>query len=106
MFPFADQVGDDPVLLPDLKVFKFQSDEFRPPQTASEHYGQHGAVAFGAKSFDNGPLHQRLCLFGREPASNPNSQTLSSLYTPNSSREIGTEEARVSGLVCQSSDSS
>jgi len=27
------------------KVFKFQSDEFSPPQTASEQYGQHGAVA-------------------------------------------------------------
>jgi hypothetical protein len=40
VFPLADQVGDDPVLLPDLKVFKFQSDEFSPPQTASEQYGQ------------------------------------------------------------------
>lgn len=106
VFPLADQVGDDPVLLSNLKVFKFQSDEFSPPQTASEQHGQHGAVAFGANRFDNWPLHQRLCLFGGEPVPNANSQTLSSLYTPNSSRQIGTEEARVSGLVCQSPDSS
>jgi hypothetical protein len=104
VFPLADQVGDDPVLFPDLKVFKFQSDEFSPPQTASEQYGQHGAVALGAKRFDSGPLHQSLCLIGCEPVSNLSSQTLSSLYTPNSSCEIGTEEARVSRLVCQSPD--
>jgi hypothetical protein len=82
----------------DLKVFKLQSDEFSPPQTGSEQYDQYGAVAFGAQRFDNRPLHQRLCLFGGEPVPNANAQTLSSFYTPNSSRQIGTEEGRVSGL--------
>ena len=106
MFALADPVGDGPPLLPDLTVFKFQPAEFSPPQTASEQYGQDGAIAFGSRRFDDGPLHQRLCLFGCEPVPNPNSQTASPFYTPNSSREIGTEEAQVGGLVCQSPDSS
>jgi hypothetical protein len=47
---FADQVGDHPVLLADLEIYRFQSNQFCPSQAASDEQSQNGAVTFASEA--------------------------------------------------------
>src|SRR5262245_7371771 len=51
MLPLADQVGNDPVFLPNLEVLHPQPDEFRPPESTPNQQRQDGVVAFAAQGF-------------------------------------------------------
>jgi len=50
MLFFADQIGNDAVLLPDLEIFHLQLGQFGPPQSASEQDRQNRRVSHIAEA--------------------------------------------------------
>src|ERR1019366_4966219 len=50
MFALADQIGHDPVLLPDLKIFSMQPDQLSAPETTSDKNREDRPVPLSSQS--------------------------------------------------------
>jgi hypothetical protein len=46
----ANQVGDHPVLLTDLKIFQSESNQFGASQAASNHQRQNGSITLSSQA--------------------------------------------------------
>jgi hypothetical protein len=50
MLSFADQVCDDPVVLPDLKILRLERDQLGASQAASNQDRKNRTVTFGSEA--------------------------------------------------------
>src|SRR5437773_10708306 len=66
MLSLADEIGDDPMFLSNLEVVSSQTDEFSPPEAASDQQCQDGAIALTACGFQARRLQQRSGLIAEE----------------------------------------
>jgi len=58
-------------------------------------------ITFAAGCFQGRHLQQRVGLVDGQPITNANSQTLRTLDTPNSRRQLRAQEPSVDGFICQ-----
>src|ERR1039458_2051713 len=95
---FADQIGDHPMLLPNLEVFGPQTDKLGPPESASNQHRQDGSIALAARGFHRRLLQQRSGLLDSEPIASPDSQALRAFDAPDPRSQFGAQEAGVGCL--------
>src|SRR5450759_3953866 len=100
---FADEIGDNPMFLPNLEVLSSKADKFGPPESASDQQRQDGAVALAAGGFQGRSLQQCSRLIDSQPIANPDAQALRAFDTPDTRRQFGAQEAGVGGFVSKSS---
>jgi hypothetical protein len=97
----ADQINNGPMLFALLEVIQSQRHRFMPPQAAREQQCEQCPVAFSFQSLMIGCLPKCLALLRGQPIAKAHSQLLNALNAANTSRQIGTEETAVGGLVCK-----
>jgi hypothetical protein len=102
MLSFADEIGDNPMFLPNPEVLGSKADKFGPPESASNQQCQDGAVAFAAGGFQGQGLQQCSRLIDSQPIANPDAQALCAFDTPDARRQFGAQEAGVGGFVSKS----
>jgi hypothetical protein len=102
MLSFADEIGDNPMFLPNLEVLSSQTDRFGPPESASNQQRQDGAVALAAGGFQGRRLQQCSRLIDSQPSANPDAQALRAFDTPDTRSQFGAQEAGVGGFVSKS----
>ena len=73
---FANQVGYNPVVLPDLQVGDPEPNQLRAPEAAADQNRQNSPIAFPAETIWTGCAQQRAALIRRQPVSDPYSQPL------------------------------
>src|SRR5216684_4633010 len=89
---FANQVGNHPALLADLKIFHPESYQFGASQAAANEQRESRSIAFTSEAI------QRLCeqslrLINGQPVSDPNAQAFCTFDTTDSGCEFGTEKS-------------
>ena len=86
MLSFADQVGHNPVLLPDLEILRFEPDQLGASQAASNQNRKNRTVTFGSKALRRLLLQQTSRLLDRQPIANPDAQPLRALHASDAGR--------------------
>jgi|ERR1700730_16996107 len=99
---FADQIGDHPILLTDLKIFQFESYQFGASQTTSNKQRQNRSVTFAWQAICSRFCEQGFGLIDGQPVSDPNAQAFCAFNLTDSGCQFGTQKARISCLVCES----
>src|SRR5579863_3227740 len=95
---FADQVRDDPPLIPLLNMFNVQCGEFRAAQPPAKEKAEHCTVADALQSGQVGKLQKALCLSRREPMPQSDARTLYTLGAGNAACEFWGQEAVIRSL--------
>ena len=86
MLSFADQICDDPVLLPDLEILRLERDQFGASQATSNQDCKDCPVPFGSEALRRLFLQQTFCLLDRQPVANPNAQPLRAFHAADAGR--------------------
>jgi hypothetical protein len=83
------------MILPPLEVIDSEIGNFAPAQPTAEHQSKHRPVAAALQAAGIGSPEQGSALFRRQPVPEPHADPFGPLYTPNASRQFGTEESGV-----------
>lgn len=73
---FANQVGDYPVFLADLEIFRSESRQFGPAQTARNEQRENRSIAFATETVRGNFAEQGSRLIDRQPVASPDAETL------------------------------
>jgi hypothetical protein len=98
-----DQVGEHPVFLALLEVCDFGGSQFSPPQAAPEENCNHRVIAFASECRPVEDRKESPALFRGQPIAYPGSMLLRTFHPAYASREVWAEQARIGGLVGQTS---
>ena len=101
---FADQVGYNPVLLPDLQVGDPEPNEFRAPEAAADQNRQNSPITLPVETIGTGSAQQRTALIRCQPVSNPYSEPLCPLRSANARRQLRAQQTGVRRLIRKSPD--
>src|SRR6266571_4527200 len=99
----ANQVGDHPVLLTDLKIFKSESNQFGASQTASNEQRQNRSITLASQAVSLRFREQGSGLFDGQPVSDPSAQTFCTFDATDSGRQLGTQKPCICCFMCESS---
>ena len=99
MVGLADQVGDHPMIFPQLNRFEPQCEEFGAPQPASDQHRDHGMVTSCAWRCSAGFSEQPPALFRRQPVPEAHADASEPLYAADASSQFRTEETGIGSLV-------
>src|SRR5260370_6519591 len=101
---FANQVGDHPALLADLKSVQSESYQFGASQAAANEQRESRSIAFTSEAIQR-HCEQSLRLINGQPVSDPNAQAFCALNSADAVCQLGTQESSISCLMCDPSDS-
>ena len=90
--------------LPLLEVINRQLGYLVTPEPTRKQEGQERSVTLTLEPLLVRSLPERGSLFGRQPVAQPDAQFLYALDAPDSSRQVGAEEAAVCGFVRQTAN--
>ena len=96
---FADQVYHRPVPLADLDFIHFQTHKFRSAKTTTKQQGQHGVVALRSHTISTSTLEYFRTLLCAQPIARAKPELLDSFHSADPRSQLGTQQARVGGLV-------
>ena len=85
---FANQVGDHPVFLADLEIFRSESRQFGSAQTAGNEQRENRSIAFATETVCGNFAKQGSRLIDRQPVASPDAQTLGSFDAADAGRQI------------------
>src|SRR6267142_6328230 len=105
VLPLANQVGDHPVLLTDLKIFQSESNQFGASQTAANQHSQNRAIALAPQAGSLRFREQSSGLLDSQPVADTNTQAFCSFNATASHCPFGTHASCISRLMCESSHS-
>ena len=95
MTALAYQIRQDPVILPELKVFDLDGHNLGPAQTAADRHAENLVPHFA--KLQTGQLRDECsALFGRKPVSNPDSKPLGSFQPANACRQVRAKQSDAS----------
>jgi len=100
----AAQVNDRPMSLTLLQMIEGQCGHLVTPETTGKKDGQERSVALALEPVPVRSLPECGPLLGSQPVSQPDTQSLYALHTPDSRREVGAEESAVCGFVRQAAN--
>src|SRR5262249_2003001 len=83
VFSLPDQVGNDPMFLPDLKSCLLSPRSSARRKSTAVQQGQDGPVALAPNRLCRQALQQYLGLFDGLPIADPHAKALSTLYAAN-----------------------
>src|SRR5438445_13189659 len=86
----ANQVGDHPMLLTDLKIFQSESNQFGASQTASNQQCQNCSIALASQAVSLRCCEQGSRLFDSQPVSDPIAQAFCTFHATDSGCQFGT----------------
>ena len=96
---FADEIGDDPVLLALLNPSELHGQQLAPPKATPEEHREHRVIADLAQC-DRCPLRQQSpSLLRRERVRQPDPEPAHALDAPNASRELRTEQPGIGRFI-------
>jgi hypothetical protein len=81
---FANQVSDYPVFLADPKIFRSESNQFGPSQSASDEQRQNRPITFASEAVSQWFAEQGLGLIESQPIADPNAEMLGPFDTTDS----------------------
>ena len=90
---FAQEVGDNRMLLAQLDGVNPKGKQLAAAQSASDQYRDHGVIPLAAQRTPIGDCEQPLRLFSSQPVSNANSDPAYALDSSDSGSEFRTEKA-------------
>jgi hypothetical protein len=99
----ANQVGNHPVLLTDLKISHSESNQFGASQTASDQERQNRSITLTSQAISLPFREQASGLFDGQPVSDPSAQAFCTFDAPDSGCQFGTQKSCISCLMCESS---
>jgi hypothetical protein len=99
-----DQIGHNPVFLPDLKVVGPQPNQLGAPETASYENCQNCPVPLPPQNIRARRAEERLALIRSQPIPDPGSQPLRTLHPSYACRQLGTQEAGIRRLISKPSN--
>src|SRR6266853_6261370 len=99
----ANQVGDHPVLLTDLKIFQSQSNQFCASPTASDQERQNRSITLTSQAISLRFREQASGLFDGQPVSDPSAPPFCTFDATDSGCQFGTQKSCISCLMCESS---
>jgi hypothetical protein len=102
---FANKVGDHPMFLAHLKISHPESHQFGASEAASNEQRQNRSITFAPQTIRLQFCEQGSGLIDGQPVSDPNAQAFCALNSTDSGCQFGTQKARVSCLVCETSHS-
>ena len=82
--PLADQVGDDPMLLPLLDGLQSESQRLAPTQPAAKQKRDHRVVAQSSEGRGADPVYQASALFCGQPVAEAHAQPPNAFHATNS----------------------
>jgi hypothetical protein len=82
-----------------------ESDQLSALQAASNEQGKDRPITFASQAISSRFCEQGSGLFDGQPVSDPNTQAFCAFNATDSGCQFGTQKARVSCLVCESSHS-
>ena len=99
MVTLANEIGNDPVLLPLLDIFDSQCSQFRATQTSAQQNGERCVVSFAAKTANVYSSQKTLTLLRGKPIANRHAQPFGALHAANACRQVGAQEPAIRGLI-------
>ena len=90
---FANQVSNHAVLLADLEIFRSESNQFSPSQSASDEQRQNRPITFASETGGRWFTEQGFGLINGQPVPNPYAETLCAFDATDSCRQIRTQKA-------------
>jgi hypothetical protein len=97
----ANQIGDHPVLLTDLKIFQSESNQFGASQAAANQQRQNRSITPASQAVSSRFRQQGSGLFDGQPVSDPNAQAFCTFNATDSGCQFGTQESCISCLMCE-----
>jgi hypothetical protein len=95
----ADQIANDPVLLPLLDPLKTQGQQLRAAQAAADQHCDHRVIPQLAHGRRRLGVEKPPPLLWGEPISEAHADSPHPLQSTDTRREFGTQESGVAGLV-------
>ncbi len=96
----ADQVYHCPMPLAHLDFIQLQAHKFRSAKTTTKQQGQHGVVALRPHAISTSTLEYFRTLLCAQPITRAKPELLDSFHSADPRSQLGTQQARVVGLVC------
>src|ERR1700694_4075242 len=96
----ANQVYHRPVPLAHLDFIQLQAHKFRSAKTTTKQQGQHGVVALRSHAISTSTLEYFRTLLCAQPITRAKPELLDSFHSADPRSQLGTQQARVGGLVC------
>src|SRR6266849_5623963 len=89
-----------PVPLAYLDFIQLQAHKFRSAKTTTKQQGQHGVVALRSHAISTSTLEYFRTLLCAQPIAGAKPELLDSFHSADPRGQLGTQQARVGGLVC------
>ena len=89
---FSDQIGNNPVFFPKLKIFHPNCDCFRTTKSAAEKHGKDCMIPFAAQSFRSRALDKSAPLISCQPIADSNAQSFGAFDSGDASRQFRTQQ--------------
>jgi len=103
---FAQEVGDNPMLLARLDGVNPKAKQLAAAQSASDQHRDHGVIPLAPQRNPIGDCEQSFRLFSCQPVSDANSDPAYALDSSDSGSEFRTEKAGIGSFKRDTSDSS
>jgi len=104
MAGFAVEVGNDPVLFPELNGIDRKGKKFAAPQSTTNQKSQDGMVPLAPETIALGLQQQRTALIGSEPVAQSHADPAHAFDSANPRSKLWTEQAGISRLVGDTPD--
>jgi hypothetical protein len=95
----ADEIGNDPVLLPLLDRLEAQGQQLGSAEAASNQHREHRVIAQLAHGRPRGAFKKPATLLGRQPVADAHVEPAHAFHPTDTGRQLGAEKTRVGCLV-------
>jgi hypothetical protein len=102
----ADQIHRCPVTLAHLDLVHVQADQLRSAKATAKQHGQHRVVSLGTRAIARSVFEHFGTLLRAQPVAGAETELLDPFHSADPRSQLGTQQARIGGLVSQSAHAS